>query len=75
MTVLVEVRGGIAETQTFSEEKIIHIDYDNLGDDYQYAFDVYQYTPWYLLPTKRAESIKEFILEIWPEMVDDISEE
>jgi len=66
---LVEIRGGVAETTSSENVTVLEVDYDELGNGWEYAQDLMariDTTAW-VLPAEVVASLRQLISEIWPE--------
>lgn len=67
--VIVEVSGGIADVSHIDDDtKVIHIDWDDLVADRQYAVDMLERIDWNSLPPSHTQRIKGMIAEIWDDL-------
>lgn len=74
--VIVEVSGGVADISHIDEQtKVVHIDWDNLVADRQYAIDMLERIDWRSLPPRHTQRIKGMIAEIWNDLDEESFED
>lgn len=74
--VIVEVSGGVADISHIDEQtQVVHIDWDDLVADRQYAVDMLERINWDSLPSSHVQRIKGMIAEIWSDLDEEMFED